>query len=293
MVLPLHPWRPAGGATETTWWYHVKITMENVPLEAWNDNGVKMILGDGCILDRLDSCTVAREPSEILTCWAWMEDLGDLPRSLGYSFFAARAGQAMETNGLASPARIPSAPPKGKFGDEAILIHLAGYEDWRPRSPDATGFGTSSRTGCSAPTFIPFPWTPGVLDGRQPAAGRWMPQPCRAPPLPQGRREHDRDDDNGPRPRNHDSGSTTSRVRQLFHGCSSDRAIRVCTRSPTTYCQAVMANMEPAERGRSWSRSCSRSSCGRDYLQHAADDWERHRSWSPTARERTWRATPT
>jgi hypothetical protein len=27
--------------------------MEDVPLEAWNEDGVKVILGDTCIIDRL------------------------------------------------------------------------------------------------------------------------------------------------------------------------------------------------------------------------------------------------
>lgn len=64
---PICPWRPVGGGTEHTWWYHVKVSMENVPMEAWNDDGVKLILGDACILDRLDSRTLAREATELLT----------------------------------------------------------------------------------------------------------------------------------------------------------------------------------------------------------------------------------
>jgi hypothetical protein len=49
--------------------------MENVPREAWNAEGVKLILGDPCIFDRIDSGPVAREDSDLLTCWVWMEDL--------------------------------------------------------------------------------------------------------------------------------------------------------------------------------------------------------------------------
>jgi hypothetical protein len=84
--------------------------MENVPREAWNAEGMKLILGDPCIFDRIDSGPVAREDSDLLTCWVWMEDPNELPRSLSYTFFAARAGQAME-------------------GDRIILVHLLGYED--------------------------------------------------------------------------------------------------------------------------------------------------------------------
>jgi hypothetical protein len=35
------------------------------------------------------------------------------------------------------------------------------------------------------------------------------------------------------------------------------------------------------DRGRSWSRSPSRSARGRELLQHASEDWERRRSRSP------------
>jgi hypothetical protein len=65
--LPLRPWYSVGGTTESVWWYHVEVMMENVPLEAWNEEGVKLILGDSCILDRLDSRTMSRESSEFHT----------------------------------------------------------------------------------------------------------------------------------------------------------------------------------------------------------------------------------
>jgi hypothetical protein len=150
----------------------VKITMENIPLEAWNEDGVWLILGDCCVLDRLDTRTIERETSGFRTCCVWMEDPSDLPRSTDFTLFAARAGQAREVKELSAPARIPSIPPKGNLGERAILIHLAGYGDWRPRSPGVGSSGTSSETGNSAPVTVPFTWTPGVLDGRQPGHGR-------------------------------------------------------------------------------------------------------------------------
>ncbi|CAD6240323.1 unnamed protein product [Miscanthus lutarioriparius] len=51
-IFPIRPWLSAGGGLERTWWYQVKVTMEHVPLEAWNEEGVKLILGDSCIFDR-------------------------------------------------------------------------------------------------------------------------------------------------------------------------------------------------------------------------------------------------
>jgi hypothetical protein len=172
--LPIRPWRSAGGAAETVWWYHAKVTLEKIPMEAWNEDGVQLILRDACILDRLDShsAPAAREQSEFLTCWVWMEDPDDLPRSVEYTLFPRGAGRAFDVNGLPSPTRIPPSPPVGKKGEDVVLVHLAGYEDWRPRSSDTGGSGTTSDNGSSAPVWIPFTWVPGVLDGR-PSASRW------------------------------------------------------------------------------------------------------------------------
>jgi hypothetical protein len=54
---------------------------------------VKLILGDPCIFDRFDSGVAGRDDSDLLTCWVWMEDPDDLPRSLSYTFFAFRAAR--------------------------------------------------------------------------------------------------------------------------------------------------------------------------------------------------------
>ena len=59
-----------------------------------------------------------------------MEDPDELPTSISYTFFAARADQAMQINGLgATPTRLPATPPIGLEGDRLILVHLMGYED--------------------------------------------------------------------------------------------------------------------------------------------------------------------
>jgi hypothetical protein len=113
-------------------------------------DGVRLILGNTCILDRLDSRTLTHDSTDLLTCCVWMEDPDKLPRSLKFTVFVARAGQA--------------TPPTGRASDKVILIHMAGYEDWRPHSSSMTSSDYSS----SAPPFVPCFWTPGVLDG-QPA----------------------------------------------------------------------------------------------------------------------------
>lgn len=159
-------------------------------------------------------------------------------------------------------------------------MHLSGYEDWSPFSPDS-GSGTSSDHGSSGPHFIPFVWTCGTLDGRQAPGRRAHAGGCRPPPSTHGRR-HDYDD-NSRRPGPRDAQQRPSMVRQFFPGCSSERSVRVRTRSPPSYRQAVLGGIELMERGRTIHRSPPRSGRERELIEHATvtEDWERRRSRSP------------
>lgn len=67
-AFPISPWCSAGGPTESTWYFHVRVSMENVPREAWNEERVKLILGDSCIFERLDSGPTGRDDSDLLIC---------------------------------------------------------------------------------------------------------------------------------------------------------------------------------------------------------------------------------
>lgn len=276
------------GGEERTWWCHVKVVMEHVPLEAWNEEGVKLILGDSCVFDRFDRRTSAKDTLQFLGCWVWMTDPDELPRSLEYTYFAARAGQAMDIAGLPMTTRLPASPPIGMVGEDAIIIHMAGYEDWTPRSPTAAGSRTSSEHGSSAPTVVPFAWTPGVLDGRPVPTRRVRPDGCRAPTMRWAPREDDDDGDDFREPPHRGDVPKSTRVRQLFPSCTSERSVRVRTRSPPTYHRAWNGDQDHAmlDRGRPSSRSPRRSVHGRDALQHASEEWERRRSRSPIARSR-------
>lgn len=188
----------------------------DAPLEAWNEDGIKLILGDVCIFDRLDSHTASRETrdtSQFLTCWVWMDAL---PKAMEYWYFATKAMEYWYT-------------------DTAIRsFRLGGRQPAQTRPPRNGG--------------------------------------CRAPVVQQLR--HDRDHD-GPR-RHHDVPRST-RARQLFPGCASDRSVRVQSRSPHPYRRAA----EMVERGRASSRSPLRTLRSRDSLPRSSEDWERRRSHGP------------
>lgn len=112
VAYPISPWTAAGGGGEAIWYYHVRVVMENVPRECWNVDGVKLVLGDPCIVERIERSQVSGEDSDLLVAWVWMEDPDELPRSLSYTIFAARTGQAVNITGpQQQPTRIPAHPP--------------------------------------------------------------------------------------------------------------------------------------------------------------------------------------
>ncbi|KAG0541121.1 hypothetical protein BDA96_03G468800 [Sorghum bicolor] len=266
-TFPIRSWLAARAGEAVHWWYHVKIIMEHVPLEAWNEEGVKLILGDSCVFDRFDKRTLARKTAQFLGCWVWMHNPDDLPKSLEYTIFAARAGQAMDTAGVLT-ARLSVSPPTGMVADKAILIHLARYEDWTPRSPD-----DASRACSSAPTIVPFDWVAGVPDGRPALIRRTRLDGYCAPSEPRAPRE---DDDFCEPPH------------QLSPNCSTEaeHSGRVRARSPPAYHMAGATDRAMLDHGRQISRSPERTARGRDALQHASEDWERRRLRSPVTHSR-------
>lgn len=164
---------------------------------------------------------------------------------------------------MVSRRRLVSSPPVGMAGDKAILIHMAGYEDWRPRCRDDSSSRTSSEYGSSALMIVPFNWTPGVLDGR-PALSR-----------------HRDPNDDFRGSRSSDDVLKRSKVRQLFPGCTPERAVRVRTRSLPSYRCALVRDQAPTNRGCPNSRSPVKGGRVRDYLPHTSEDWEQRRSCSP------------
>lgn len=199
-----------------------------------------------------------------------MDDPDDLPRAVELSLFAPGAGRALDVGGY-PPTRIPPSPPVGNTGEDVVIVHLAGYEDWRPRSPEGGSSSTSSETASSGPpAWIPFTWTPGAVDGQRPsAAGSLRPSAagilraagCRPPVPPQNRRDRDPEDDNGG-PRQGELRSC--RVRQLFPGCSSGRSVRIRTQSPSSYQRSGNGAADAWARGRTLERSPPRATALRE-----------------------------
>jgi hypothetical protein len=187
----------------------------------------------------------------------------------------------MDITGLTTTMRLPAFPLTGMACDKIILIHMAGYEDWSPRSPDGTVSRTSSEHGSSTLTVIPFDWTPRVLDGRSAPARHASPDGCRTPPKQRAPRDNDFHE-----PPCHGDVPKSTRFRQLFPSFTSERSVRIRTWSPPAYHRAWNGDHAMLDQGRPSSYSPRRSARGSEALQHASEDWERRRLRSPVAKTR-------
>jgi hypothetical protein len=62
------PWVEQGHGGVVTWWYHVRMAIENLPGHAWNLDVLKVVLGEACHVDKIDRVTYRQQASDILYC---------------------------------------------------------------------------------------------------------------------------------------------------------------------------------------------------------------------------------
>jgi hypothetical protein len=109
------PWIEHAHGRDITWWYHVRMAIENLPVHAWNLEVLKEALGEFCLFDKIDRATYRQQASDTL----YRQQASD--HGTGQAPLAAGGSQ--------QPRDVPS-PPRGKSYD--LLIHLDLVEDWRP-----------------------------------------------------------------------------------------------------------------------------------------------------------------
>ncbi|TVU45689.1 hypothetical protein EJB05_05185, partial [Eragrostis curvula] len=302
----IQPWRLGSTTRPASWFYHVKLYIENLPMHAWSEEGFKQLLGDVCVFDRMDVDTFSQENTEIFACLAWMQNPDRLHRSKTSSFFHEAAGKSRGMNGAVPDASEAAQPPDGAEAD--ILIHLDHYYNWTPtaaRTPSSgvSGLPSSGSSDDSAdfPVYKRFDWSRGVVDGHQPAPPprhqpappprRQPDEPCHGPP-PRAYRDDDYDDN--PPSRDWRSGyyGRSRPIDDFPRGLSGNNTVRERTRSPhrghggrrRQDRDDVPTSM--AGRGRAAVRSPP-TSRGRDPLRRDDDGWERRRSSSPAHRARS------
>ncbi|KAG0533265.1 hypothetical protein BDA96_04G178100 [Sorghum bicolor] len=264
------PWTEHAHGGDVTWWYHVRMAIENLPSHAWNLDVLKEMLGEVCLFDKIDRATYRQQASDILYCWAWMWFPDALPRS-----------------------KTVAPPPRGKSHN--LIIHLDLVEDWSPpreRTPSSgqSGIPSSVSSGPDeCPRIYNFDdWQPGVLDGLH---ARPRPVVCR-PPQRSFAPSPDDDNDDERRQRDPSRGllqqgiQAFSLLRRTAGSSNNGVGDRQRTRSPPPSRRWARDAEDDAGqgRGRQLARDAHTSPRRRDPMRLEDADWERRRSRSPPAK---------
>ena len=62
------PWTEAQHGNGSTWWYRVWVAIENLPIHAWNSQVARSVLGDDCLIDKIENATFRQEATNIFFC---------------------------------------------------------------------------------------------------------------------------------------------------------------------------------------------------------------------------------
>ncbi|KQJ81919.2 hypothetical protein BRADI_5g03802v3 [Brachypodium distachyon] len=115
-VINLRPWRASAHADHVALRHNVHISLENVPLEAWNEVTVRSIIGDACELHYFDSRSLRHEDAVILGCWVWTTNPSKIP--------------LVHWLTLTDAPRSSTTPATERPGlQHRILVHLGIHED--------------------------------------------------------------------------------------------------------------------------------------------------------------------
>lgn len=68
ILFNIKPWYEHGHGRDVTWWYHVRIAIENLPGHAWSLDVLKELLGEVCLFDKSDHATYSQQDSDTLFC---------------------------------------------------------------------------------------------------------------------------------------------------------------------------------------------------------------------------------
>jgi hypothetical protein len=240
------PWTESDHGKDCTWWFRVRVAIENLPVHAWNAQVAGTVLGDDCIFDQIETVTPRQESTDIFFCWVWMADPDYLHRTKRVTIFPPVSGQSPEGGHLRQNREV-APPPRGTSFD--LIVHLDRIEDWTPPrvrtplSPQSGRLSSDSSDSVEYPKIYCFEdWEPGVVDGRTP-----LPRAACHPPVAYAPWRHDREDDedNGPG-RRHRCILDKDRVAFNMLRCSAGQGssgggARERTRSPVPHRRRVTA----------------------------------------------------
>ncbi|PNT67350.1 LOW QUALITY PROTEIN: hypothetical protein BRADI_3g25746v3 [Brachypodium distachyon] len=199
-VINLRPWHASAHADHVALRHHVHISLENVPLEAWNEVTVRSIIGGICELHYFDSRSLRHEDAVILGGWAWTTNLSKIP--------------LVHWLTLTDAPRSSTTPATERPGlQNRILVHLGIHEDHTKTKVETDEFdwtygeidGLATPTLALSSTFWAFQddnddQRRGRLDDRNSGGRAFLRSHSRAPPDDgrgghYGRRARDDDQD--------------------------------------------------------------------------------------------------
>jgi hypothetical protein len=133
-VFVLRPWFPAARGVHRVWRWYCRVALDNLPLEAWNRDQVDRILGDDCMLDKIERQSETRQNLKGLFAWAWTWNPDLIPRANEYTMLNHPDVPCQRG---ALPEGVPTK--EGKEGHTVtVLIHLDEAHDYSPLSPSSS-----------------------------------------------------------------------------------------------------------------------------------------------------------
>ncbi|XBI68444.1 hypothetical protein VPH35_047644 [Triticum aestivum] len=153
--------------------HHVRVVIEDPPMQFWNLPGAEEALGDIGRVDRLDSRTLERGHTKTFACWLWVWDVAHIPTKRALWVLKRGAGRSDEIIGIAPDDRRVPPPPGARRYD--MLIHVDLLEDWSPLSPRSSHSGQSGLPSSDDSDDRPLPRVepaPGSPMWRMARAGR-------------------------------------------------------------------------------------------------------------------------
>ncbi|VAH53038.1 unnamed protein product [Triticum turgidum subsp. durum] len=192
--LQMRPWRLEAHSEHVDLVHHVRLCLDGLPLQAWDDFAVAQAIGPGCSIDYIETASKLKTNTEVLGVWAWTASPANVPR----------------VNWVTLPARAGGQPIVGRRGlERRVIIHLSIHED-PTQGPRIVSKG--------------YTYQKGVIDGERQARD---PRERISRPVERHRRDHDDDPGHGRDDRER-RGRDNSRSREGW----GDRIRRSLSRHP-------------------------------------------------------------
>ena len=135
----IRAWNEDDHATLLKFHHHIRVVVEDLPMQFWSLLGAEEALGDIGRVDRLDSRTMERGHTKTFTFWLWVWDVAHIPTKRALWVLKWGAGRVDKIVGLApADRRVPPLPGIRRYD---LLIHVDLLEDWTPLSPRSSHSG--------------------------------------------------------------------------------------------------------------------------------------------------------